>query len=482
MTTTRREFLRNSGLATLAALEAGAMFSPHAAMAASPNPGPSAFGSMFGLPAFAPDSDPNVTVANLATLAASMADTGNIPNPTGNGAIFTYFGQFVDHDLTRDDTPLPFPPFASINPTGISNVRQFSLNLDSVYGGGPTVSPGIYAADGIHLNAPVNINGVPDLPRDSNGVAIIGDGRNDENELVSQVHHAFLLFHNNVVDQLGLTTLPDAIEVVTRYHQWLVLHELLPEIIGQPAVDGFVNGTTPSFYKPGNPNAPMTPVEWAVAAYRLHTMVRTGYKLNPTDGGHKIFDGTDNGLHGGRPLPAGRSIDFRMFVDEIKAPVGPFQVYDAFDTHISSPGLYEIPIGGPSGAEPTGLAILPLRNLIRGLSYGLPSGQDVATMMGVTPIAPTEAIDPTLVPGFTTGTPLWYYVMKEAETVGKRDSLGPVGGRIVGDVFTGLMKADPNGLLHDNSPKNGGFTPAPPIAAKPGTFTFGDLITFAGLA
>jgi hypothetical protein len=85
------------------------------------------------------------------------------------------------------------------------------------------------------------------------------------------------------------------------------------------------------------------------------------------------------------------------------------------------------------------------------------------------------------VAGFGSGTPLWFYILAEAEAAGGH-RLGPVGGRIVADVFLGLLKADQDGLLHDNSPSHGSWQPSPPIAPAPGQFGIGDLAVFAGVA
>jgi len=308
--------------------------------------------------------DPNVT--NPAP--------GNLDNLESHSG-FTYLGQFIDHDLTLDLVP---QPTAFIDPTTINNFETFRFDLSSLYGGGPGVSPQIYQPDGLHfLIQEPNPNGVRDVPRNADGTAILVEHRNDENQIISQVHTAFLKFHNAVVDQFGLG-FADAQALVIKYYQWIVLNDFLPKIGGPDTVNGILNGTLPTFYKPGNPHRP------------------------ENDDAHFNFPRNT-------------------------------------DTFISK-SLFVIPIGGPSGAEASGSNTLPFRNLVRGFRYSAPSGQDVASGMGLPVIAPTDAINPSLVPGFTSGTPLWYYILKESENLGGKQ-LGPVGGRIIADVFTGLMQA-----------------------------------------
>ncbi len=74
-------------------------------------------------------------------------------------------------------------------------------------------------------------------------------------------------------------------------------------------------------------------------------------------------------------------------------------------------------------------------------------------------------------------TPLWYYVLKEAEVVEGGTRLGPVGARIVGEVFVGLLKADRDSYLAD-APN---WKPTLPAAGGTGTFRMADLLRFAGV-
>jgi hypothetical protein len=78
--------------------------------------------------------------------------------------------------------------------------------------------------------------------------------------------------------------------------------------------------------------------------------------------------------------------------------------------------------------------------------------------------------------GFETNTPPWYYVLKEAEVIRDGIMLGPVGARIVGEVFIGLLSADPSGYLQLQP----NFRPTLP-SAQAGTFRMTDLLRFAGV-
>jgi hypothetical protein len=457
-------------------------------------------GFMFpDLPAFAPDPDFSVATGQLMALASSLLDPNatDRDNVTAFGSIITYLGQFIDHDNFLDLEPQPTTLFGRDNSGNLTrpsdgavvqNFESFRFDLSSVYGGGPTISPQLYEVDGLHFRVvESNTNGVRDLPRNADETAVLVEKRNDENEIIAQIHTAFLKFHNAVVDQLHLN-FADAYAMVRRYYQWIVIHQFLPDICGQDVVDGLMNGSIQSFYKPSNPNAPLVPVEMSVAAYRFgHSLVRKAYEVTTTTGKLQVFNGTANDLHGGRLLPAGRQIDFGNFVRPLMRPenAAHFNVPRFIDTLISS-GLFTLPIGGPSGAEPSGSNVLAFRNLLRGFFYGLPSGQDVARKMGESVIAPGDALpdavdNSPVSAGFANGTPLWYYVLREAENGGGK-TLGRVGARIVADSFLGVLKADPDALLHDNSNANGKFQPMPPIAPAPGQFGIEDLLVFAGVA
>jgi hypothetical protein len=502
----RRQLLQRFGIATAAGaagvvlLDGGGRALAAAAPAADVLPpatgGPSGlarFGFMFpGLPGLH-DADPAITPADLNTLALSMLDPNVTAPAPGNrdnldsGSAFTYLGQFIDHDLTLDLEPQPTTFFGQ-DASGmltddedggaVFNNESFHFDLSSIYGGGPSRSPQLYEADRLHFRVQEpNENGVRDLPRNPDGTAILVEHRNDENQIITQVHLALLKLHNAVVDA-GQPSFVLAQRTVRQLYQWVVLHEFLPHIVGQDVVDGLLNGSLARFYRPADFDRPYTPVEWSTAAYRFgHSMVRLAYQVTTTTGKLQVFNGTANDLHGGRPLGAGREIDWGQFAPALRRAANDdtkFNFPRQIDTLISR-SLFNLPIGGPAGAEAAGSNTLAFRNFVRQFFYNTPTGQAVAEAMSLPVISPTDAIDATVVPGFSQATPLWYYVLREAELAGAH-RLGPVGGRIVADVFIGLIELDPFGILRVP------FTPAAPYTAAAGRFDLADLLVFAGVA
>ena len=139
---------------------------------------------------------------------------GAVGGAAGIPAGFTYVGQFVDHDLTFDKTVVMLD--ANVTPAQLVQARSPSLDLDSLYGGGPNdpASEKFYEADKVHLKMGSTVAAGPpamqgfDLPRGAGSTveekrkAIIPDPRNDENLAVAQLHLAMIRFHNRVVDTL----------------------------------------------------------------------------------------------------------------------------------------------------------------------------------------------------------------------------------------------------------------------------------------
>ena len=79
--------------------------------------------------------------------------------------------------------------------------------------------------------------------------------------------------------------------------------------------------------------------------------------------------------------------------------------------------------------------------------------------------------------GWGDEAPLWFYILKEAEIVGRGRHLGPVGGRIVAEVLVGLLQRDINSYLYLQPL----WKPEPPIAPARGQFTMADLLKYAGV-
>jgi hypothetical protein len=445
------------------------------------------FGTMFKkLPAYSPPDD------LLDNLASKMVepDTSDVFLTTGPRlfAGFTFIGQFLDHDITLDTTPLDQQ---AADPDATVNFRTPRYDLDSVYGRGPAEDPQLYdPADGVKLLLRPNVNGVLDVPRDDTGRAMIGDPRNDENLIVLQFHKAVIQFHNRIVDYarsqgVRQEWLFETARRLTRWHwQWAVIHDFLPRFAGDElvgpngAVYKEVAGKPPvinlAYYKPTNRTGrPFMPVEFAVAAYRFgHSLVRPFYVLN-NNGPVDVFGPPDGfNLNGGRPIPADLVIEWKNILPV--DPSFPARKPRKIDTRLSIP-LTHLPASAVPPPDPT--VHLAVRNNRRGKKVGLPSGQQIAKAMRLTPLSNATLGLTEL--GWGGEAPLWFYILKEAELApysGER--LGPVGGRIMAEVLVGLLQRDPNSYLYLDP----GWKPAPPLAPTTGTFTFVDLLRYAGAA
>ncbi len=449
--------------------------------------------------------------ALLGQLGNLMGDPGRDPNPASHNpsdagvssipAGHTYFGQFVDHDITLDvSSSLDVATDANT----INNMRSPALDLDSVYARGPGLDPFLYVfpstgpSTAIKFQTGTNRNTGPggpssngtqggmvaqsnwDVPRISGtNTAVIGDPRNDENLLVVQFHHAMLRFHNAVVDLLLAAEFAgdifaEAKLIVTHHYQWAVVHDFLGRICGTAAV----NNAMASVAAPVGSSFRM-PVEFAVAAYRFgHSMIRDTYWVNfnfPTATLGQVFEFNRNPR---LPVFSNWVVDFNAFFDT-GVPVPIHNKARRIDSFMAN-GLESLP--GFTGL----MAVLATRNLRRGLAFGLPSGQGMANSFGITPLSAVQ-----LTSGLPSAevsllnssggllakkTPLWYYVLREAAVLGGGNQMGPVGGRIIAETFVRMLKRDASSYLN----VAGGFTPMLP-SATPGDFTVADLVIFAGV-
>jgi len=427
-------------------------------------------------------------VGPLFDVNISDPDPASDDNPTKVTSFFTYFGQFLDHDMTLDTLPLPTE---FVDPTTIPNNRDPRLNLDSVYRGGPDANPELYEADGKHFK----VNG-RDLPRDPSCVvpnlpvssstpcaAVIGDGRNDENQVIAQIHVAFLRAHNRLIDQ-GYK-FEQARELMRWRHQWIVVHEFLPEVL-DPNVyaDVFLpdGSIRTRYYDPNNANKADMPVEFAVAAYRFgHSQVRRAYNIVKGGGRVQVFNGTTGDLHGGRQIATDHIIFWPNFLVVDGQPTtgqpGTTQpvanISRKIDTMLSS-GLFLLPI---PGAATEGSAILAKRNIQRARGYGLPSGQAVAARLGIPALSNAEiAADNNIPrvrlaitdPAYQDQMPLWLYILAESQIVHKGAKLGPVGSRIVAEVIGGLLAADNRSYYRKHWKPEGGVFRAQDLLREAG--------------
>ena len=410
----------------------------------------------------------------------------NNPNNPDHTAGTTFMGQFFDHDITSD-AGSTLGRRTSLRRS--TNLRSARFDLDSVYGGGPNLNPALYET-GDRFRFRVESGGLfEDLPRDSAGAAIIGDPRNDENMMISGIQVAFLLFHNAVLERVrasgtaGDEAFAQARQLVIWHYQWLILHQFLPQFVGQEMVNNILANGRRHY----TPVRAQIPVEFQTSAYRFgHSMVRPSYRANLAgDDGEPffgmVFDPAEFGksdpddLAGGSRAPR-RFIGWQTFFDFEDGEVKPNK---RIDTHMSSP-MFQLPLGaiGTTRGEPIGPLSLPIRNLLRHITWGIPSGQDVAETMGAPLLSAADLSDITdIAPALTDATPLWLYVLREADLMADGRHLGPVGGRIVAEVFIGLLEMDPMSIL--NSSPN--WRPSLPSRGGSGDFGMVDLLTIAGV-
>jgi Animal haem peroxidase len=453
-------------------------------------------------------------VANAMT--AGSGGASQIP------AGFTYLGQFIDHDMTFDRTTVMLG--ANISPAELLQARSPSLDLDSLYGGGPQdpESAKFYEADGLHLKMGKTkaAEGIPakdgfDLPRGAGNTnakkrkAIIPDPRNDENLAVAQTHLAFSRFHNRVVD-----TLPSGIpqsqrfdkarEIVTKHYQWMIRTDYLPRVCARGIVNDVFNNGRKAFEVGVNPtDVPTMPIEFSVAAFRLgHAMVRRTYNWNKIfDNGAGsldllfVFSGTGGNLGGDTRLVSTWIADFRRLFDfgeagkqNLVVPASKFNRAMRIDTTLVDP-LKNLPtgaFGGPNVPFNDPRANLAFRNLTRARMVKLATGQQMATFLkgkgvNLTKLtkaqirngkngAPLDGLTQAQRQAVLKDTPLWFYALREAEFGGGK--LKGVGGRIVAETFHRAMEGSHHSIVRDTS-----FSPS--LGPNSNTFRMVDLLLFA---
>ena len=491
-----------------------------------------------------PSENPSVLTQYLKALGQAMIDsaepsnhgaaTSNIPQ------VYTYLGQFIDHDITAQAnrmsmvsdirTPAVIPQAPHYITHNLKNQRRAFLELDSVYGDGcsfntsaPTQAElqGFFEGAKMRLGRNTVNSDIPgirippgndlrrDLPRHSaDRSPIIAERRNDENLIIAQLHTAFLRFHNAIVDDIdsggvrlsSAALFQEACRLTRWHYQWIILYDYLPTIVKAAVIDD-IRAYGRRFFKPTV--GVFMPIEFSAAAFRFgHSMVRGAYDFNrnfgddpgalgPADlrllfaftgSGGFVLSGAGNNDESPLTLPFNGIIEWDRFVAvRGNARRAAYKIDTHLDPVLSNMNNERLAAPDTPRHIQDLLAHLAIRNLLRGYSLSIPTGQALARAMDIAVLTEAElkqgnaeSLNDLLdASGFTQRTPAWYYILKEAEVREHGDSLGDVGSRIVGETLFGLLEEDPDSFLNAEHR----WTPSDGI----GVATIEELLRFAGV-
>ena len=369
-----------------------------------------------------------------------------------------FFGQYLAHDLTADRSPLRV--HGDINT--LRNARTPRANLEALYGAGPVGAPYLYdQADPAKLLLGVEGR---DLPRNQQGMALIGDPRNDVHAFMTGLQIAFIEAHNRLVDRLRTDGVPeselfdDARRALIWHYQWVILNDFLPNLVGNEMTASVLNDGLRFYHLTGDP---FIPVEFADAAYRYgHSQIKGDYQLR--QGGQRFPVFPD--LKGFRPLAPEHVIDWALLFDVPGHPRA--QRAKPIDGQLPT-SLIRLPESITGVVEVSAYRSLAARDLQRGMGTGLPSGEAIARGIGARALTRQELA----LGDWQDETPLWLYILREAAIRGEGDHLGEVGGRIIAEVVVGIIRTDPESYF-TNDPSW-----QPTLAShEPGSFKIRDLL------
>lgn len=426
--------------------------------------------------------------------------------PSSIPAVFTFVGQFIDHDLTLNGVNLLESQMAEVQTQATP-----LIDLDSVYGpriddADPTMSRKIPrdgdklavkpiegSDDGIDL-----MRSDPDINPDTGALelkALIGDKRNDENQIILQIHLLLIRLHNRFVDH-GLSF--DEAKVQTILHwQSVVATEYLPLVTREPerqaVFDALSEGRAGDLvHQPAkDPDGLvrlMMPHEFAIGFRFGHSQLRDKYRLRQGGGDIKLFDRSNEptsglyDLRGSKALDPSHVIEWPYFLANNQS--------NLIDARVNQV-VFNLPQSTIPDHDVNQLN-LPNRNLRRSKNLGLCAGEDLLEryqdtakdkygLPALEPL-PMDLVDPGGTGKFEREghlrTPLWYYLLREAERDGGgKGQLGRLGSLLVAEVILAGIYYAPTSFLKAPDTLN----QIPTITGKPGEVTLRDTIAFVGL-
>ncbi len=402
-------------------------------------------------------------------VARQLGDRMVKGTPTGDSQIpagYTYLGQFIDHDITRDITEGEADTLdGDIEQTPDSELvqgRSPSLDLDSLYGSPNSLASGVFKIGettpaGGHGHSRKSLQN--DLVRGNGEQAVlIPDRRNDENLAVAQMHLVWMLFHNVMfrhVKEFGNgDVLAEARDLVVKHYQHIVLHDFVRRLIQEKVYEETLVDARRSLLHCCAGEVPFMPLEFSVAAFRLgHSMVRPTYTWNINFTGATLrqlfeFSSGSGRLSSSSPLPSNWIPDFRRLFD--LRGYAPDHLREArnfgFNTAKKIDPYLALDLGKLPGNGDRNLAFLNLR---RGSLRGLPSGQDAAQRISPGTVLGRQQMEAVFSGdgqfhalmekfGLYERTPLWLYILIEAKAREDGERLGEVGSRILAETFLTL--------------------------------------------
>ena len=393
-------------------------------------------------------------------------DEASAETPAG----FTFFGQFIDHDVTLMVLKSGVDDLRRVTPIeDFRNLRSPQLDLDSVFGLGPEDrrSKRLYRAD-LSLKTGEDTGGERfDLPRSDDQAAIIGDPRNDENKIIAQVHVGFIYAYNRMLSEETASSASERyararLRLYTTY-QYILLNDYLARFVDPEILKSTLERGAQRFAAmiKANGGKIVMPMEFAVAAFRFgHSQVRPGYLMNigPTGpSGARLFSDDGRDLNGGALIDPSFRLDDEFFFSDTVPVQGPFNMARKIDAKLALPLFSLEPPAIPSAASgfphqvgsPANPRSLGHRNLLRSRQVSLLDGFQAAKELGVNPLTVQE-LDLDGFNQLSQSPPLWYYILKEAELFGNRERLGPVGSHMLCETFIGLLENSANSYFRLN--------------------------------